>query len=336
MATGKILVVEDEYIVAESLNDLLESLGYTVVGLVASGEDAIQKAAETHPDIVLMDIMLEGKMDGIEAEDHIRTHENIPVIFLTAYSDDKTLQRAKITEPFGYIVKPFKERELHSTIEISLYKYRVDQKLKENEQWLSTILKNIGDAVITLDTEKNITSMSPVAEVLTGWSSAEAVKQPAHHLLKTKSNPNTPSKVLEDFIAQGLQGESISCLVDQDTLLITKEHSEIPIDVGVAPILTEDGISGVILSIRDITERKKTEIILAEAQQMLANSLTAREKEILQLMVDGSTTKEIAYDLQISPRTVEAHRRNLMQKLDVSDIAMLIRSAITHKLVEMS
>ncbi len=120
MANKKILVVEDERIVAKDISKRLQKLGYTVLANVASGEAAIQKARELQPDLVLMDIQLEGQIDGIEAAEQIRADLDIPVIFLTAYADENTLQRAKATEPFGYIVKPFDERALHTAIEVAL------------------------------------------------------------------------------------------------------------------------------------------------------------------------------------------------------------------------
>ena len=123
MAEAKIMIVEDEVLFAKDLKDLLERLGYTVPALVSTGEEAIEKAGEMKPDLVLMDIVLKGGMDGIEAADLIRTRFKIPVVYLTAYADDETVQRAKITEPYGYVLKPLEERDLHVTLEIALYMY---------------------------------------------------------------------------------------------------------------------------------------------------------------------------------------------------------------------
>jgi signal transduction histidine kinase len=120
MVKAKILVVEDQRIVAKDIAKRLENLGYAVVDSITSGEEAIEKVAQTTPDLVLMDIRLKGEMDGIEAAEKIRDDFDIPVIYLTAYADENTLQRAKITEPFGYIVKPFDEKDLHTAIEIAL------------------------------------------------------------------------------------------------------------------------------------------------------------------------------------------------------------------------
>ena len=128
MSNAQILVVEDEYIVAKDIQNSLEKLGYTVPAIAASGEEAINKIREIQPSLVLMDIVLKGTMDGVETANQIRTKFDIPIIYLTAYSDEKTLQRAKITEPFGYLLKPFEERELYSTIEMALYKQEMEKE----------------------------------------------------------------------------------------------------------------------------------------------------------------------------------------------------------------
>jgi two-component system, response regulator PdtaR len=129
MAEGRILIVEDEHIVAMGIKRMLKGLGYTVTGVASSGEDAISKAESTFPDLVLMDIMLKGELDGVEAAQEIKERFDIPVVYLTAYSDSNILERVKKTGPFGYIVKPFDEKDLHSNIEIALHRYR---KEKEN------------------------------------------------------------------------------------------------------------------------------------------------------------------------------------------------------------
>lgn len=141
MTNAHVLVVEDEDIIAKDIQNRLKGLGYAVCALVSSGEEAIKEAEETHPDLVLMDIILKGEMDGIEAAEQIRDRFNIPVVYLTAYADDKTLQRAKITEPFGYILKPFEEKELYMAIEIALYKHKVEEELKQSFERLRSTMK---------------------------------------------------------------------------------------------------------------------------------------------------------------------------------------------------
>ena len=333
MSTAKIFIVEDEAIVAESLNDQLEGLGYIVTGNAPSGEEALRNIKNNLPNLVLMDIMLEGEMDGVETAQQIRELYGIPVIFLSAYSDSETLGRAKLTEPFGYLIKPYKERELHTTLEITLYKHRMEKRVREHERWLDTLLRSIGDGVITVGIDGLLTSMSPVAETLTGLSEAELINKDLLGILQIEESGIYP--IMPDLIDQALDGETVSCLVDDEPILVNANGKRIVIDFSAAPIRNEqDEIIGAVLTMRDISARKQAEIELSEARQILSNSLTPREKEILQLMVNGSSTKELAFDLKISHRTVEAHRQNMMVKLDASDMTMLVRFAVTHKLVQ--
>jgi two-component system, response regulator PdtaR len=134
MADTSIILVEDEIIVAADVKNRLENMGYSVLGIFDTGEEAIEKVGELKPNLVLMDIVLKGEMDGIDAALKIRELFNIPIIYLTAYSDEKTLERAKITEPFGYVLKPFEDREIQSAIEMAIYKHQMEKKLKESEE----------------------------------------------------------------------------------------------------------------------------------------------------------------------------------------------------------
>ncbi len=136
MKKKQILIVEDERIVAVDIKMSLQRLGYSVPGTAVSGEEAVKKAEKIRPDLVLMDIVLEGEMDGIEAASAISSRFDIPVVYLTAYADKKMLERAKVTEPFGYILKPFEDKELLSIMEIALYKHMMERKLKKTQQEL--------------------------------------------------------------------------------------------------------------------------------------------------------------------------------------------------------
>jgi PAS domain S-box-containing protein len=142
MAKAIILIVEDEAIVAEDLAQKLNRLGYEVQGITATGEDAVMLARDEPPDLVLMDIRLQGRMDGVEAARAIRSECDLPIIYLTAHSDRATLQRAKMTEPFGYILKPFEELELHTHIEMALYKHQTERKLRLSEERFRLVLLN--------------------------------------------------------------------------------------------------------------------------------------------------------------------------------------------------
>ncbi|MFP4362930.1 MAG: PAS domain S-box protein [Spirochaetia bacterium] len=160
----KVLIVEDESIVALDVQIAAEKHGYDVVDVISTGEEALTAAEEYAPDVVLMDINLSGKIDGVQAAETISGKMAIPVIYLTAFSDDRTLERAKYTQPFGYINKPFSELEIKTSIEMALYKHSIDSKLKENETLLSATLTSIEDIVISTNTDLKIQYMNPAVE----------------------------------------------------------------------------------------------------------------------------------------------------------------------------
>lgn len=266
MPPSRILVVEDESIVALGIEHRLQTLGYEVAASVASGEAAIQQAAETRPDLVLMDIQLQDEMDGIEAARQIRTRFNVPVVYLTAHADHHTVQRAKITEPFGYIIKPFQEHDLHIAIEMALYKHKMESSLAEHERWLVTTLRSIGDAVIATDSKGAIIFMNPAAETLTGWQQAEATGLDLPEVFKLVNEETRHT--IENQAAQAMvTGKMLD--LGNHTLLISKTNREIPIADSVAPIQDELGnITGAVLVFQDITERKRAE---AEREQLITD-----------------------------------------------------------------
>ncbi|MBU0487290.1 MAG: response regulator [Bacteroidetes bacterium] len=142
MSKAKILIVEDENIVARDIQASLKKLGYNVPVIVAAGEKALQEIEENKPDLVLMDIVLKGDVDGVEAAVQIREKYSIPVVFLTANADDKTIDKAKVAEPYGYIIKPFREKELQTTIEMALYKHEKDVKVRKERDYYYSIVEN--------------------------------------------------------------------------------------------------------------------------------------------------------------------------------------------------
>ncbi len=269
MTDTKILVVEDESIVAKDIQTRLKNLGYTVCGVTSTGADAVKKAVDLRPDLVIMDIMLKDEMDGITASEKIRKLCNIPVIYITAYGDENTLNRAKITEPFGYILKPFEERELHINIEIALYKHKIEKKLKSNEEWLSTTLNSIGDSIITTDKSKQITFMNPAAEELTGWKKEDAIGKNIFEILDIFSEKNY-SKI-DDPVTRVIN-EGIGINLIEDIFMINKKEQEIFITCSASPLKdNENSLTGVVLIFHDITEKKQA-------------------KELFQLIVESTST----------------------------------------------
>ncbi len=248
------MVVEDEWIIANDIQMSLEHLGYAVPAVVDSGEEAIKKAEEINPDLVLMDIILQGEMDGIEAANHISSRFNIPVIYLTAYANRNMIDRAKITEPFGYMIKPFEMVDLHTSIEMALYKHKTEEKLKESEEWLSTTLKSIGDAVIATNTKGHVRFMNPVAEYLTGWKQINALGKPLNEVFHIISEET--GRQVKDPVAKAIRKGSFVDLVNHT--LTAKDGMEIPVDYRAAPIKDDRGnITGVVVVFRDVTKRKK-------------------------------------------------------------------------------
>lgn len=150
----KILIIEDENIVAKDIESTLVKLGYSVLGILSTGEDAIKEAPILQPDLVLMDIRLKGDMDGVEAASQIRSRFNIPVVYLTAYKDEKTLKRAKISEPYAYILKPFDTKELQIGIEMALYKHKMEEKLRRHNEELEELVKQRTERIQELERQR--------------------------------------------------------------------------------------------------------------------------------------------------------------------------------------
>ena len=228
----KILVVEDESIVARDIRNMLLGLGYEVVGVVPSGEEAVALAEELEPSLALVDVMLMGEMTGVEAADYIYSGFNIPVVYLTAYADEATLQRAKKTEPFGYLLKPFEERELQTTVEIALYKFKMEMKLKNRERWLTTILQSVGDGVVATDEKGRIQFMNPFAEDLSGWAQDEAMGRSLEDVFHTlKEDTGKSLSIPSDKI---LRGEKYK--IASEVLLRSKAGRDTHVHQNAAPI----------------------------------------------------------------------------------------------------
>ncbi|MBN2442383.1 MAG: response regulator [Spirochaetales bacterium] len=254
MGNTAILIVEDVRIVAEDIKISLEKLNYTVAGIAFSGDEAIAKTIETKPDLILMDIMIKGDMDGIETAQKIEKISSIPIIYLTAYADNEMIRRAKITKPYGYIIKPFEDRELYTIIEIALYKHAMEKKIKESEEKLHTTLMSIGDGVIATDEKSIITLINKSAEKITGWAENECVGKPLSHIF-TIVNKKT-RKPIQNPVDRVITTGKITGLAN-DTILITKDGNEKIIADSGAPIKDKQNKTiGVILVFRDMTTER--------------------------------------------------------------------------------
>lgn len=253
----KILVVEDERIVAKDIQNTLKNLGYEVVAISSTGEDAIDKARDLKPDIVLMDIVLKGAIDGIEAAKKIRSDFRIPIIYLTAYEDGDTLDRAKITEPLGYILKPFEERDLHTTLEMALYKHSMESRLHESEEKYRRLVELSPDGII-LYFENKISFANVSAAKLLGENNVTGV-------LEHSMTEYLPKKNREVFESKMKSVNDLnSPLPFMEEQFIKKDGTCFDAEVTIVPYPVENQL-GIQIIFRDITERKKAEEELKRA-----------------------------------------------------------------------
>lgn len=206
MGEIKILIVEDELLIAKGLARKLQKLGYAVVDIVSSGDKALEKIAETQPDLVLMDIVIKGEMDGIQTAELIDKHFNIPVIYVTAYADDRTLDRAEQTGSYGYVLKPYKERELHATIKLALRKHQAQlevQKNLENVQ-LSKEEKSRLLSIASHDLRTPLSAIQMSADLLESYDQKLTTDKKIKHFKRIKSAIKNMNQLLEDVLMLSL------------------------------------------------------------------------------------------------------------------------------------
>ena len=314
----RILVVDDEAIVAHDISECLTNLGCEIVGTALSGPDAIEKAGRFQPDLIMMDIVLQGPMDGVEAATHIREHYDIPCVFLSAYSDPAVLARAKIASPAGYLVKPFEEAGLRSAVEIALYKVDLERALRESKEWFMTTLLSIGDGVIATTAEGRVRFMNPLAEALTGWNSTEATGRDIEEVFPIYSE--TTRLPVDNPVRPALL-DSRLVTSQRDTLLQRRDGTCLPIDNSATPIRSSNGhTAGAVLIFRDITQRRSVENEVQRYQNHLEDLVTERTAEI------QHTNRRLLAEVEERRRADEALARRLtMESLVARHSAAFLR-----------
>ena len=180
----KVMVVEDESIVSLDIKNSLTKLGYSVSGVAASGDIALTKMQDNRPDVVLMDIHIKGEMSGIDVSRRVKEYFQIPIVYLTANADSATFREAQETDPYGYVLKPFKAAELGIAIEIAINKHQKAQAVKSSERWYATAFQSLNEAVIATDSNGRIIFMNALAESLTEWTLAESLDLPLADVLR--------------------------------------------------------------------------------------------------------------------------------------------------------
>jgi len=267
MDKARIMVVEDEKLVALAIENCLKNLGYEVPLTVSTGEEAVKRVLEVEPDLVLMDIRLQGAIDGVEAARRIKESFHTPIVYLTAYSEEQTLQRAKITEPFGYIMKPFEERALQATVEVALYKAMMQGKLRRAKDKLETVLRCIAEGVVVATTNGEVEYLNPTAQALLAPGGETGGGAFIGEILRvfdadTLQPVNLPvSRVI-------MNGESVQL---SDLVLQASDQRRLPVDFSLAPLKDENNSTrGMVIAFRDVTERRRMkEIVNRELQSAL-------------------------------------------------------------------
>lgn len=236
MSKTRILVVEDESIVAKDIQRSLEQLGYEVPATASSAASAYEKLEEIQPDLVFLDIKLKGEEDGIHIAEHIKERYNIPVIFLTSYVDQATLDRAKVTEPYGYLVKPFNESDLKTTVEMALFKFSRDREVRDNQHRLTNALARVEESICLVDTDGRVSYLNEKAENIFGYSTATAVGMDAFQLFTLEIEGGVVIKK-EDLLAamhKNEPWENKDCHV-----IVKRDNTSLNVSVSAAPIHDE-------------------------------------------------------------------------------------------------
>jgi len=318
----KVLVVEDEGLIAHDISARLTAMGHQVVGTAGTAEEALEMAADA--DIVLMDIRIDGPVDGVQAAELIRERYRLPVVFLTAHSDRPTLDRAKITGAFGYLVKPIAHASLNTAIEIALYKHRMERKLEEREALLRTTLSSVADAVVVTDDRSRVLMMNAAAERLSGWAQEEAEGKPVLRVLGLVDGES--GEPAEDPVPLAILKDAPMPL-DRTWQLISRSGFQMRIEGSAAPVKAAGTALGTVLTFRDVSARLWEEKQLRQAQKvdaagrmaarvsteytiLLANIRTHSET-LLRQFGEYSPARQSIEEIQESAASAEALTRRL-------------------------
>ncbi|MCD4795961.1 MAG: response regulator [Candidatus Cloacimonetes bacterium] len=248
MNKKRILIVEDERLIAEDIKNTLIVLNYDVIGIISNGEDVIKRIDKLHPDMILMDIMLEGELNGIETSAYIKKKHDIPIIYLTAYANDTIINEAKFTDPFGYVIKPFQEKELHAAIEMAFYKHSTDSILKESEKKYRTLFNNIGDSIFIFSKKDNrFLDCNLTALSVYGYSKDELKEMTIFDL-----HPPEEKKIVENHLSSRELKELFIFTH------LKKNGESIVVDILTNDIIYEEDPAWLVI-VHDISLRKKFE-----------------------------------------------------------------------------
>lgn len=269
----RILIVEDEVLSAADIAEMIKSSGYIPLGPVSSGKEAIEWALKESPDLILMDIHLRDAIDGISAAAEIRARSQTPVVFITAHSDIETLERVKKTEPYGFITKPFDEKDIYLAVELAFGKIEAESKFAKREKWYSTILGSIGDGVIATNSDGHIVYMNNAAEIMTGFLISEAIGREIREIFRISngSNDDGNAGVNVSFEFNTIE---VSSFIKKN-ILMSKSGIQRSIDYSVFSLdSAQSKKSGGVLVFRDITERLDAQNAIKESFNKLRRAMS--------------------------------------------------------------
>ena len=274
----RILIVEDEALIAMEMAHRLESFGLEVVGTAASGERALALIEQNRPDLIMMDVQIKGPIDGIETARLIRERMDVPVLFLTAYGDEKTLTRALDTAPYGYLIKPYRPDELRATIKVVLEKHEVETRLRQSERWFFRTLDCISEAIIATDVDGSIRYMNPAAEQLCGHSMQQSIHRAIEEVF-VLFEPGS-DQVRANPLRRALSGDQPAAL-ETGELPRMRGERRVHVDVSSSLIRDEDGsLLGGVLAFRDTTLQKIHEEQLQQYSEYLESMVQKRTAEL--------------------------------------------------------
>ena len=253
MSKTRILVVEDESIVAKDIQRTLEKLGYEVPATASSATSAYEKLEEVEPDLVFLDVKLKGDQDGVHIAEHIKDRYDIPVIFLTSFVDQETIDRAKVTEPYGYLVKPFNEGDLKTTVEMALFKFSKDRELRLSEQRLSNALGKIENAVFVTDQNLRLNYINEKAlSICGGLSGMDSIGLDIYSLIGIEKEGGVV--ISKDDLKSNVVRDNVFSIANA-YVIIKKDNSNIPCNFTASAVRDEkDNFLGVAIVITDSTD----------------------------------------------------------------------------------
>jgi PAS domain S-box-containing protein len=332
----RVLIVEDERIVARDIQQTLAAQGYDAYAIASSAEEAIAHATENRPDVALLDIRIKGDRDGIETAEVLGTRFDVPVVYLTAYADDATIERAKQSSTHGYLQKPVKSSELRGAIEICLYKHGMQRQLRERERWFSTTLRSIADGVVSVDTAGKVSFMNPTAEHLLGSKAGDAVGQPIQQVMRLHDE-NRGIALEETPLDHALRDRRKIEVKDMAIIDLANGNMRCSISDSAAPVVDDERLLGAVMVFRDVTEQKqiRKQLEMADRLASLGTMAAGVAHEINNpLSVVVASSAFVADELERLRRDmdapgIQARQRDVLRLREMSEALNDVQAAAT-------